>query len=60
VSYCNKRKRGRGKAAQSIVCEPSRFIAEMGLDAPVQQMSAAEKPDPRAMFANLKAMLAKP
>ena len=57
VSWCKKRKRGRGKAAESVVCEPSRFVAEMGLDAAHQQVSAAEKRDPRAMFADLKAML---
>jgi len=59
VSWCKKRKRGRGKAAESVVCEPSRFVAEMGLEAAHQQVSAAEKRDPRAMFADLKAMLGK-
>ncbi|WP_028312043.1 UvrD-helicase domain-containing protein [Derxia gummosa] len=59
VSLCRRRKRGRGKQSQAINCEPSRFINEMGLDAPQQQRKPEEKPDSRAMFANLKAMLGK-
>ncbi|WP_085317277.1 UvrD-helicase domain-containing protein [Derxia lacustris] len=59
VSLCRRRKRGRGKAASAINCEPSRFIAEMGLDAPQQQKKPEEKRDTRAMFADLKAMLGK-
>lgn len=59
VSACKRRRRGRGRAAEDIRCEPSRFISEMGLDAPVQQLAPEDKPNPRAIFADLKALLGK-
>jgi ATP-dependent DNA helicase Rep len=58
VGHCRQRKRGRGKASAIIECLPSRFVAEMGLDSPLQVKAESEKRDPKAMLANLKAMLA--
>lgn len=55
LSWCKKRQRAR----EAQVCEPSRFIAEMGLDAPVQQKRPDEKRDTRATAAALQAMLKK-
>lgn len=57
LSWCKQRRRGRDNTA----CEPSRFITEMGLDAPLQVKQAAEQRDSRAMLSDLKALLnAKP
>lgn len=56
LSGCKKRKRGR----EFQPCEPSRFIAEMGLDAPLQQKKSEEKRDTRATAAALQALLKKP
>ncbi|CAN5215088.1 UvrD-helicase domain-containing protein [soil metagenome] len=58
VGHCQARKRGRGKASASVACLPSRFVAEMGLDSPMQVKADTEKRDPKAMLAGLKAMLA--
>lgn len=55
LSWCKKRKRGREFRA----CEPSRFIVEMGLDAPLQQKKSEEKRDTRATAAALQALLSK-
>lgn len=55
LSWCKKRRRAREFQA----CEPSRFIAEMGLDAPLQQKKTEEKRDTRATAAALQALLKK-
>ncbi|HEU4622437.1 MAG TPA: UvrD-helicase domain-containing protein [Burkholderiaceae bacterium] len=56
ISLCKQRRRAR----ENVNCEPSRFIAEMGLDAPLQRVAETEKRDTRAMMAGLKALLGTP
>lgn len=53
VSWCRKRRRGR----DDIACEPSRFIAEMGLQA--EPSAAAADMDPDRTLGLLKALLKK-
>jgi len=55
LSYCARRKRAR----ESIACEPSRFIAELGDDIrmPQQAEDAAGKASGSARLSQLKAML---
>ena len=60
VSWCKKRKSGRGKLSQARVCELSRFIAEMGLAQAHQIPTAEEKRDTRSLFADMKALLGGP
>jgi ATP-dependent DNA helicase Rep len=55
ISWCKKRKRARADQ----VCEPSRFIGELGLEqAPPPNETETLSPSQR--MANLKALLAKP
>jgi ATP-dependent DNA helicase Rep len=55
ISWCRRRRRVRDEQ----VCEPSRFIAELGLDeAPTSPTDEAISPQQR--MAQLKALLAKP
>ncbi|WP_368648767.1 UvrD-helicase domain-containing protein [Castellaniella ginsengisoli] len=51
VSWCRKRRRGR----EDTICEPSRFIAEMGLQA--QAPRPAGDTDPDRTLGRLKALL---
>ncbi|HEX7385942.1 MAG TPA: UvrD-helicase domain-containing protein [Castellaniella sp.] len=53
ISWCRKRRRGREETA----CEPSRFIAEMGLQA--QQTTPMGDTDPDRTLSRLKALLKK-
>ena len=59
LSYCERRKQGR----ESIPCEPSRFVAEMGDDLRVSGGKSAPPADKAATsdrLAAMKAMLGKP
>ncbi|MBS1187158.1 MAG: ATP-dependent helicase Rep [Burkholderiaceae bacterium] len=56
VSWCKKRKRAR----DTVVCEPSRFIAEMKLDEGDARPKEEEKITPQNRLANLKALLNRP
>jgi len=59
LSYCERRKQGR----ESIPCEPSRFVAEMGDDLRVSGGKSAAPADKAATsdrLAAMKAMLGKP
>jgi ATP-dependent DNA helicase Rep len=57
ISWCRKRRRAR----ESQVCEPSRFIAELGLEqAPKVTDAEAEAVSPRQRMANLSALLNRP
>lgn len=56
VSWCKKRKRAR----DSVVCEISRFIAEMKLDEGDAPPKESEQVTPQNRLANLKALLNKP
>lgn len=51
ISWCRKRRRGR----EDIACEPSRFIAEMGL--PAQAPAVSGESDPDRTLGRLKALL---
>jgi ATP-dependent DNA helicase Rep len=53
VSYCKKRKRAR----ETIVCEPSRFIEEMGLDEAPPPAPEEAPMTPKDRLSNLKALL---
>jgi ATP-dependent DNA helicase Rep len=55
VNYCKKRKRAR----ETIVCEPSRFIAEMGLDDAPPPTPEEAPMTPKDRLASLKALLQK-
>ena len=55
VSYCKKRKRAR----ETVVCEPSRFIAEMGLDDAPPPTPEEAPMTPKDRLASLKALLQK-
>ena len=48
ISWCRRRRRGR----EDVACEPSRFIAEMGLEA-----GPAAAADPQATLARLRQLL---
>ncbi|CAG0905863.1 unnamed protein product [Darwinula stevensoni] len=56
ITWCSRRKRG----GEQVACEPSRFIAEMGLAN--GRDHSIDKPQvvPQRHLANLKALLAKP
>ncbi|MBS1169422.1 MAG: ATP-dependent helicase Rep [Burkholderiaceae bacterium] len=56
VSWCKKRRRAR----DTVVCEPSRFIAEMKLDQGDALPKEDEKITPQNRLANLKALLSRP
>jgi ATP-dependent DNA helicase Rep len=56
LSWCRKRKRAREFEPR----EPSRFIAEMGLNALPSAASTLPTPESKDRLANLKAMLQKP
>lgn len=53
LSWCKKRKRAR----ETIVCEPSRFIAEMGLDEAPPPTKDEAPMSPKDRLASLKALL---
>ncbi len=53
LSWCKKRKRAR----EQIVCEPSRFIAEMKLDHGDAKAAKNESLTPQDRLSNLKALL---
>ena len=55
ISWCKKRKRARADQ----MCEPSRFIGELGLDQ-APPPTETETLSPSQRMANLKALLAKP
>ena len=57
ISWCRKRRRARG----AETCEPSRFIAELGLaTAQAPAATDAEAITPQQRMANLKALLTRP
>jgi len=56
ITWCKKRKRGREADAR----EPSRFIAELGLDKAAPVSEEAQKMTTQDRMAGLKALLAKP
>jgi len=53
ISWCRKRRRGR----EDVPCEPSRFIAEMGLQAQSDQPAAGSEMDPDRALSSLKNLL---
>ncbi|WP_066454838.1 UvrD-helicase domain-containing protein [Castellaniella caeni] len=53
ISWCRKRRRGR----EDTVCEPSRFIAEMGLQAEAPRSTEAADHDPDRTLSRLKDLL---
>lgn len=53
VTFCKKRKRAR----ETIVCEPSRFIQEMGLEEAPPPTEEAAPMTPKDRLATLKALL---
>jgi ATP-dependent DNA helicase Rep len=53
VSWCKKRKRAR----ETVVCEPSRFIPEMGLDEAPPPTAEEAPMTPKDRMARLKALL---
>lgn len=53
ISWCRKRRRGR----EEVMCEPSRFIAEMGLQAQADQPGTAPELDPGRTLSSLKNLL---
>ncbi|MBO9354124.1 AAA family ATPase [Bordetella petrii] len=56
LSWCKKRRRAR----EDIVCQPSRFIDEMGLgEVPVQEDDATRAMSPKERLGMLKALLKK-
>lgn len=56
LSWCKRRRRAR----EDLVREPSRFIEEMGLDAPgIQEDEATAAMNPKERMAMLKALLKK-
>ncbi len=55
ISWCRKRRRARDHQ----VCEPSRFIAELGLEQ-APEIADEEVVSPQQRMASLKALLAKP
>jgi len=55
ISWCRKRRRAR----EAQTCEPSRFIAELGIDQ-AASTPAADAISPQERMARLKAMLASP
>nr|WP_313658373.1 UvrD-helicase domain-containing protein [Achromobacter ruhlandii] len=56
LSWCKRRRRAR----EDLVCEPSRFIEEMGLDAPgIQEDETTAAMNPKERMAMLKALLKK-
>ncbi len=55
LNWCKKRKRAR----ETIVCEPSRFIAEMGLDEAPPPTPEEAPMTPKDRLASLKALLQK-
>lgn len=55
LNYCRKRKRAR----ETLVCEPSRFIAEMGLDDAPPPTPEEAPITPKDRLASLKALLQK-
>jgi len=56
LSWCKKRRRAR----EDVICEPSRFIEEMGLgDARIQEDEATKAMSPKERLGMLKALLKK-
>jgi ATP-dependent DNA helicase Rep len=55
INYCKKRKRAR----DTVVCEPSRFIPEMGLDDAPPPTPEEAPMTPKDRLASLKALLQK-
>ena len=56
LSWCKRRRRAR----EDLVREPSRFIEEMGLDAPgIQEDETTAAMNPKERMAMLKALLKK-
>ncbi|WP_322995679.1 UvrD-helicase domain-containing protein [Castellaniella sp.] len=53
ISWCRKRRRAR----EDVMCEPSRFIAEMGLQAQADGPSLAPEMDPDRALSSLKNLL---
>ncbi|MFT0532218.1 UvrD-helicase domain-containing protein [Castellaniella hirudinis] len=53
ISWCRKRRRGR----EDVMCEPSRFIAEMGLQAQADAPGQAPEMDPDRTLNSLKNLL---
>ncbi len=53
ISWCRKRRRAR----EDVMCEPSRFIAEMGLQAQADSPSLAPEMDPDRALSSLKNLL---
>jgi ATP-dependent DNA helicase Rep len=53
ISWCRKRRRGR----EDVPCEPSRFIAEMGLQTQPDQPAAGSEMDPDRALSSLKNLL---
>jgi ATP-dependent DNA helicase Rep len=56
LNWCKKRKRAR----ETVVCEPSRFIPEMGLDEAPPPTAEEAPMSPKDRLASLKALLQKP
>ena len=56
LNWCKKRKRAR----ETVVCEPSRFIPEMGLDEAPPPTPEEAPMSPKDRLASLKALLQKP
>lgn len=57
LTWCKKRRRAR----EDVVCEPSRFIAEMGLGAPkLQEDASSQAMSPKQRLSMLKDLLNKP
>ena len=57
ISWCRKRRRGR----EDTMCEPSRFIAEMGLQAQADgSVPGASEMDPDRALSSLKNLLRRP
>ncbi|HVW53288.1 MAG TPA: UvrD-helicase domain-containing protein [Trinickia sp.] len=56
LNWCKKRKRAR----ETVVCEPSRFIPEMGLDEAPPPTAEEAPMTPKDRLASLKALLQKP
>jgi ATP-dependent DNA helicase Rep len=56
ISWCKKRRRSR----EMVVCEASRFIAEMKLEDGEKRIEAVGDMTPQARLANLKSLLQNP
>jgi len=59
LTWCAKRKMGRGEGSTGTPCEPSRFIAEMGAEVNRPSTEPVQKEVAKDRFAAMKAMLNK-